>query len=131
MPTPPTLYDFEIGSTLVGLENVEILDVPLPPPTWSYKPYQQVVVLGSQGARGIGYPSATWSWASLTDEQRDQLRELCAGASSTVFIRTRTNENTNEYKEFRAVMNWPTEEVSDSYSKTDFSVLFTGLVEQT
>jgi hypothetical protein len=131
MPTPTYLYDYKIGSTLVGLTNLEGLTVPLPPPHAIYKSYQNIVPLGDMTTRGIGFPSAVWRWASLTDAQRDQLRSFCAGSSAEIYIRTRTNENTNEYKSFKGVMIWPTEEDPDSYSKVDFIITFVGLVVQT
>ena len=122
-------YDFEIGSTYVGMTNVEELTVPLPPPASTYKRYALEVDLGDDTVRGFGLPSATWRWQVLTLAQRDQLKTFCSGASATVFIQTKKRDASEVYDEFTAVMIWQEEEDVWSGRVRDFVVRFRSMVE--
>lgn len=129
MPTPPVLFSFSIGTSIGAMTNLEQLEVPLLAPHAIFKPYQKLVTLGDLSAKGIGYPSAVWTWGVLTDVQRDQLREFCSAESAEVYITTPTNDNQSEYKTFLGKMVWPPEEENDADARVGFSVAFIGLVE--
>ena len=123
------LYDFEIGSTYVGMVNVEELPVPLPPPASTYRRYALQIDLGDDMARGFGLPAASWRWQVLTLAQRDQLKTFCSSASAQVFIQTKKRDSTEVYDEFTAVMIWPEEEEAQAGRVLDFVIEFRSLVE--
>ena len=127
-----TLYNFEIGTTLVGCVNIEDLTVPVVPPKPTFSPYADVIELGDGSKRGIGAPIATWHWDFLPRTMRDQLRTFCTGASSAIFIRTYTKDNAGALKYFSCVMTWPTQREETQTAKAiDFTLEFTQLVDVT
>lgn len=126
------LYNYSIGTTLVGITNIELLATPVTPPKSAFKPYAEQRDLTSGGTRGLGRPVATWTWSVLSREERDQLRTFCTGASATVHIRTRTNDSSDAYKYYQAVMVWPTQnEDKDARRRVNFSIEFRNLIEET
>lgn len=123
------IYDYKIGITSGGMTNLELLTVPIPNMQSFYKPYSETVQLGDGNLFGRGYPQVDWIWNLLKREQRDQLRTFCTGASAVVYIRTRINDNADEYKNFQAVMIWPLEEERFARKRMDFTIQFRQLVE--
>ena len=98
------MAEFEIGTTEGGMTNIQSLTVPLELPKSEYLPYARTVNKGNGGKRGVGSPIATWNFALLTLEQRDQLKTFCPDASATVYIKTKLNDDT--YAVFQATMLW-------------------------
>lgn len=126
-----TLYGFMIGTTMGGITNLELLSVPVTPPKSTYSPYSSVVELADGSKRGIGAPVATWRWGFLPRTMRDQLRTFCTGASSSVYIRTYTKDNSGALKYYLCKMIWPsTSEETDATKAIDFTIEFTQLVLQ-
>jgi hypothetical protein len=123
------IFENEIGTTLEGMTNLESLTTPIPNPKPFYRQFSEVVATLGGGNYGRGYAQVDWVWNVLTREQRDQLRTFCAGASATVYIRTRTNDNSDAYKKFIAIMRFPNEEERDSRARLDFKIAFMHLVE--
>lgn len=105
------LADFEIGSTYVGMENVEDLldDEPLeeqmPPPRATPVTTSNPVELATGHVRGAGWLTCTWTWDLLTQKQYDELRAFCTGKSDDVFINTKLEDGT--YDEYTAILVWP------------------------
>lgn len=128
-----TRYNFKIGTTLLGMTNVEELTIPLQPPRYAFKDFQESVQTPSGISKGLGYPSATWYWGFLTNEQLLQLRTFCPGESATIFIQTFTNEveedGDDELLVFTGVVHWPVEQDRQAHKAIDFTLLFTNLVE--
>lgn len=124
------LYEYKIGTTLGGMTNIESLTVPLPNMQSFFRAYAEIVTLGDGSSFGRGFPQVEWKWNLFTREQRDQLRTFCAGASASVYIRTRTNDSADAYKNYLALMHWPLEEEKYATRRTDLNILFTQLVEQ-
>jgi hypothetical protein len=122
-------YDFEIGTSVGTLTNIEELDTPLPGPFSTYKRYQTLVDLGDLSARGFGRPTATWHWDFLTHAQRDQLKVYCADASAAIYIKTKKRHATEAYQVFSCKMIWPEEEDVQFEVVRDFTVVFRDLVE--
>jgi hypothetical protein len=120
------MAEFEIGTTLGGMTNIQSLTVPLDLPKSEYAPYARSVNLGSGGKRGVGSPMATWIFPLMTVEQRDQLKSFCTGASAAVYIRTKLNDDT--YADFSATMIWPDGEERWYGVKRNYSILFRNLV---
>lgn len=123
-------YEYQIGTTLENLTNIEELPTPLPDMKSTYKAYAETVTLGNGEIFGRGFASAEWRWNLLTRLQRDQLRVFCPGASAAVYIKTRVNDNADEYKIFKAIMQFPIEEEKDASVRLDVTITFTHLVEQ-
>ena len=120
------MANFEIGTTLEGMTNIENLEVPLELPRSEYVPYARIVNLGNGGKRGLGFPIATWIFPLLTVEQRDQLKTFCPGASNIVYIRTKLNDDT--YADFSATMLWTDTEDRWYGVKRNYQIVFRNLV---
>lgn len=120
------MADFEIGTTELGMTNIEELTTPLILPKSEYFPYARTVNKGNGGKRGIGYPMATWNFGILTLEERDQLKTFCPDASADVYINTKLNDDT--YATFQATMIWPENEDRWYGDKRNYTILFRNLV---
>ena len=123
-----TRYQYEIGSTYAGMQNVEELSTPIHAPKSTFKQYSKTLRLGNGTTRGAGWPVATWRFGFLSRAQRDQLKTFCPGASAVVYIKTRKNDN-DDYQVYRAVMVWPEEEEKFAGRRLDFVIEFRDLVE--
>lgn len=100
---------FKMGTSTSGMLYTESLPVPFTVGFFTYKPYQDVVDVGDLSTRGVGHAEATWRQGFMTRAQRDQARIFCPGASATVYIDTRVNDDAN-YHTFKTKMHWPEEE---------------------
>jgi len=118
--------EFMIGISEMDLTNIEELTEPLEPPKSEYFPYARTVNKGNGGKRGVGFPMATWTFALLTVEQRDQLKEFCPDASAEVYINTKLNDDT--YAVFSATMLWTDTEDRWYGVKRNYQILFRNLV---
>jgi hypothetical protein len=130
-------YDFEIGTSLEAMTNLESLGVPIIPPKSFFTPVTEVVTLGDGSTRGVGTPTASWHWGFIKQDQRDMLRTFCPepDVSATVYIRTYTREMDGYASDapqyFQAVMHWPVlEEEVDAGRRLDFKIDFTQLILQ-
>jgi len=131
------LSSFQIGTSLVGMVNIESLTTPLPVPRAPFNPYARLVMASSGRSIGQGLATCQWIFSRLTPDQRQQLRGFCAGSSATVYIITMTNEAdvghsvaSDAYMPFRGVMHWPEEkrEPSRLHDRLEFTITFTHLV---
>jgi hypothetical protein len=121
------MADFKIGTTLLGMTNIESLTTPLPAPRSSYLPYARVYSKGNGGTRGVGSPVAQWTFPILSVDQYSQLKSFCSGASADVYIRTKMDDDT--YDDFEAKMIWPNEPQDRWYGeRRNFTVTFRNLV---
>ena len=125
-------YEYMIGLTWGGMQNVEDLSTRVPAPKSSYRDYYKAVTRGDGATLGVGAPVATWHWGFLTAQQRDQLKSFVIGASGYVWINTRKNEydpnHPDEYQVFYALMAWPLEEEKDAGRRLDLTIEFRLLV---
>ncbi len=124
---------FKIGTSVAGLVSLDALTTKVPDPKTDFKFYSQLLDLGSGLKRGAGYSSTTWTYGYLTQAQRDQLRTFCTGASSEIFITTRTrdeDESDSLFKTYKAVMIWPENEEYRASRRLDIVITFTRLEEQ-
>jgi hypothetical protein len=110
------------------LVNLESLSTPVYPPKSTYRPYTEAVTLASGKLRGLGRPVALWQWGFITRAMRDKLRTYCTGKSAAVYIRTRTNESSDAYSTFSAVMMWPDDEDKQTGRRVNFAVDFKNIV---
>lgn len=122
--------DYKIGTTLLGITSLNLLTNPIVDPKHVFHSYRAYEDLGNGLVRGIGSPTLEWRYGYVTRVQRDQFRTFCTGASSVVFIRTRTNDNTDEFKIYQAVMIWPLDEDKRAGRRLDFTLRFRNLIEQ-
>lgn len=121
------MSDFEIGTTLVGMTNIEALTTPLPTPKSSYLPYARTANKGNGGTRGVGSPVAQWNFALLSVEQYNQLKTFCPGASADVYVRTKLDDDT--YEDFQGKIIWPNEPQDRWYGeRKNFTVIFRNLI---
>lgn len=122
------MAEFEIGESLGSMTNLAELETPIveETPRSSYLPYARTVNTGDGGKRGIGSPVAVWDFPLLTLDQRNQLKGFCPGASATVYIRTKLNDDS--YADFQAIMIWPDSTEDRWYGeKKNFSIIFRNL----
>lgn len=115
-----SLYDFEIGLTEVGMQNVE--DLGLPAPAWEYRPWAAAVALGNGSGRGQGAPVAVWRWGFLTRAQRTTLRTYCTGKAAFVYINTIEDDGT--YGTYYAALHWPDQERWQADRVLEFAIEF-------
>lgn len=76
---------------------------------WEFQPYTKGVTLGDGHVLGVGAPVATWKFRALKPEQRENIKDYCAGLSADVYIRTPTNETVagvRVWKNYQAIMKW-------------------------
>ncbi len=128
-----TISDFKIGTTLAGMTNLEALTAPISAPRTPFKPWATSVVAASGVSIGKGFPSCQWIFSQLTPAQRDQLRAFCTGKSATVYIRTMTNDSSDSYANYQAIMAWPDDEKRDPtkrHDRLELTIAFTMLVLQ-
>lgn len=128
------LFEYQIGTTLLNLINLEDLLSELGSevhaPASTFQPFAELRKAASGKVLGVGFPSASWSWAYLSRNQRDLLRAYCPNASANVFIRTRLQDNGGEYKTYQAYLYWPENEEMDGDTYLNFTLRFAYLVEQ-
>jgi hypothetical protein len=135
-----TICSYSIGTTLIGITNLESLTIPVRPPKHTFSPHAEDKKLVSGLVMGLGWPTATWNWAAITSAERASLRTFCTGSSAWVYMRTRTNEVdtttvpgtiTDVYRSFYAVMVWPDQkEEYDSHHRLNFVINFQNMIEQ-
>lgn len=101
------ITEAKIGTTLAGMVFVEsLLSGTMRPPDMDYRPGRSVEFLANGQVRWVGLPWAEWIFTEITPPMVDALAAYCPEGSASVFIRTRTNRNNDEYKDFSAVMVW-------------------------
>ena len=125
------LYQFEIGTTLAGLTNIEALTTKVTPPKSTFSPYADVRKMGNGSYRGVGAAIASWKWGIIKPALRDQLRLFCPEPSVTavVWIRTYTKEHLGSPQIFQALMHWPVlEEETDAGRAIGLEIKFTEMV---
>ena len=127
---------FKIGTSVAGLVSLDALTTKVPDPKTDFKFYSKLLDLGSGLKRGAGYPTTTWTYGYLTQAQREQLRSFCTGASSEIYIQTRSRDEESEspyslFKIYKAIMTWPEGEDYQSSRRIDFAITFTRLEVQT
>lgn len=92
---------------------------PMLAPKGSFQPYAEPFQLGNGRIRGGGLPTDSWTFSYLPKSARDNLRDFCTGASSAVYIRTRTIDAADSitgedaFETFSAVVVWPLDETKD------------------
>lgn len=127
------MYSYEIGLTIEEMVNVESLVTGFPAPKSKFYPFSSYVTLANKTKRGRGNPIAEWRWGIIknftSNGMRDSLKTYCTGSSSSVIIRTKTNESLDsQYLYYTCIMNWPEEEPRESFRRIDFVIRFTNLV---
>lgn len=120
-------YEYMIGDTLNNMDLLEDLTVPVHAPKYEYMKSASVIQLLDKSERGIGLPATRWSFGFLTTDQRAALRELCAGRSADVFIRT--PDDTEDFKTYSCKMIWLPESENRQASRViDFSLEFRHMI---
>ena len=126
-----------VAYTGANLINLEELSTPLEGPKSNFREFSQVITLGNGLPRGLGWSQGSWRWGFLTGNQRDQMRLFCDDASNNplagneVYIRTRNNENSDEYFYATAILVWGTgqEEKVSRGIRAGFTINFTDVTE--
>jgi len=78
--TSPCL-DLEIGLTLLTMRDLSTYGLP-DPDSWTYIPYSRVEIGGDGRPRAFGYPTASWTWGILGQDQLASLLDLFATATT-------------------------------------------------
>lgn len=118
---------FQIGTSLMDLEDIEQLTTALPLPKSNYLAYARVNNKGNGGTRGVGSPVATWTFGVLTLDQYNQLKSFCPGSSADVYIETKLDDDT--YEIFQGKLIWPNEPQDRWFAhRKTFTVIFRNLI---
>lgn len=123
---------FQIGTSATNLQDVRVL-VGRNPDESGFQEFTDLV--GEDGAGNpieAGLPTATWKWELLKQADFDELRNLSAGASASVYIRTRTNAGMDnyEFRTYAATMRRPRAGSQPGLLRKGVVVEFVNLVEQ-
>jgi len=125
-------HDFELGSDSSDITNLHALTVLVNYPKTAFHPYAGVKDLDDNSQRGVGLPSVVWSWSTITQKERDQLRTLIPDDSDPVLIRTRTNDDSAEFLYYWAEAIWPLlSEDYDAKTRQGFNLTFRQMVLKT
>lgn len=84
--------DLRIGTSVAALQYLRYRDVP-EPDMWTYVPYAITRTSGTGEMRGYGFPSATWTWEVLAQDQLNVFLGFFSAASDAsvqVYISTYT-----------------------------------------
>jgi hypothetical protein len=121
-------YSYAIGDTLIGLELlVDDLGMQADP-RHTFREFATSVRTIDGLEKGLGRPSATWTWDIISLADRSILRTYVTAKSARVFITTRVADD--DYVDFEATMIWPDEEEKDAGRRLDFVIEFINMVEQ-
>ena len=126
--------EYMIGTSVLDLVFLESLNNgDMPYPDAQFAEFVTVVELASGHEKGLGLPTAQWTFGLVSQAQRDALRVYCPGVSSDVVIKTRTNDNGGEYKLYSAIMKWPKPdgELYDAGRYKELTILFQYMEEIT
>lgn len=85
--------ELRIGATEAGLLEVHYRGIPAPE-TWTFTPYSVTRVAGNGQLKGYGFPTASWTWEVLAQDQLNVLLGFFADdvdASVQVYISTYTD----------------------------------------
>lgn len=102
---------------------------------WEFAPAVKFAKLADGTTKAIGLPVARWTFKYLRPEQRENLRDFCAGMSAEVYIRTKTNETSagaRTWGDYQAIMSWMErgEIISDGLSYVEMvEISFTHLIQ--
>ena len=101
-------------------------------PEWSFKPQSSFDDLPTGGRLALGYPVVTWKWGALRFQQRQLLKAFCTGLSTSVKIKTATNETSagvRTFASYTAWMNWtPQQELIGINYVEQVTIIFTHCV---
>lgn len=126
--TAPAVSFSGASFTVTAMVNVEDLGANYQPPRSTFAPWASTVDLGNGMSRAMGRPRASWSWGFITLAQRNTLRAYCTGKSVRVYIHTRTNDTSDAYVTYDAVMIWPDEEIKQAGRRFPFEIQFRDLI---
>jgi hypothetical protein len=128
-----TLASSEIGAAANSMVNVESIATgeTLLPPTLTVQHFDSVVQLANGAARGLGPGVIRWTFAYITVAQRKAFRDLCAGASASVYISSASLDDITTYNTYAATVVWPEQETRDNLlGSRNFVLEFRNLVLQ-
>ena len=133
-------YYYEISDDGEEYVNVETLstDGKIRAPKSTPPVYSIRLDLGDGTIREAGWLTCEWRWGHMPAGMRSALRAYCAGASSSVWIRTLTDtileeedDPGDDFLYYSAIMIWPEPEADEPdtrASRLDFVIKFRKLV---
>ena len=102
--------ELEVGAAIATMRTLKQLSVP-DPDDWTYSPYREVKVRSDGRQAGFGFPTASWMWPTLSQDQIQPFFDLLGtGASAIVYIYTYTDSGLGldaMRERFKAVMSRP------------------------
>lgn len=116
------ITDYEIGTTYVGMTNLEELAVPLPPPRSTIPGNSQAVDQADGLVKEVGWLVTHWVWDALSQDQYDQLQTFCPDKSALIYIKTLDEDGT--FSVYTTVMVWPEPPERRGGAILDLDVLF-------
>jgi len=102
--------DLEVGAAIATMRTLKQLGVP-DPDDWTYSPYREVKLRSDGRQAGFGFPTASWMWPTLSQDQIQPFLDLLGtNASAIVYIYTYTDSGMGldaMLSRFKAVMSRP------------------------
>lgn len=77
--------DLEIGLTLATMRDLKTYGLP-DPDSWTFTPYSRVEMGADGRPRGFGFPTASWTFGVLSQDQLAPLLDLFATASTASVV---------------------------------------------
>ena len=116
------MSDFEIGTTIGTLVNVEDLVPALCPPRATPPGLSQRIERADGNAKGVGWVACHWSWDYLEQDEYNKLRTYCPDTSAKVVIQTKQEDGT--YDTFDATLVWPSGAIRELNVWRDITIEF-------
>lgn len=135
MPSLKQRYHFELGTSYVGMVNVETdAALEVPPHPWVYRDGSKRYTRGDAYEYYDGYPQAEWHFDFLRLSAWQWLVAFFTGTAQTVAVYLRTKTTADTFSYFTALMHKP--EMGSSASRavrgySDVTVRFTKLAAYT
>lgn len=116
--------DLEIGASIIGMQNLRNLGIP-DVDEWGFVPYFRVEMGADGRPRGFGFPTATWTWSVLSQDQLNVFFNFFATPTSAscevyVWVYEDTGHGLGSMRgRYLAVMSRPTDGAGKSmYSES-------------
>lgn len=108
------IYDYQIGTSLAGLTNLESLATPVRPPRGRFVEKSLLFDRADGHVSGHGSILVVWSFDVLTVAMVNQLRQFCTGQSAAIWIKTRVPPDSissvETFRIYNGIMIWPTQD---------------------
>ena len=101
--------EYGLSTSANEMTFLERMNPSVPCPTSAIEEWSTIYVNSEGTFVGDGFPSETWTWDILTQEQVNKLKSFIGSAfgaaSASIYLRTKLPDGT--FATFTAIMQWP------------------------